>query len=116
MRDERASVWRRLAIAPFLFGIRGYQVVLAPIMSGHCRFLPTCSNYALDAYRLHGAWRGTWLTARRLARCHPWGGHGFDPVPGTPESATPAGRKKPEREECGCGGRGDDHAVERGGG
>lgn len=46
-----------------------------------CRFVPTCSNYALDALEAHGALRGSFLTVRRLSRCHPWGGHGWDPVP-----------------------------------
>lgn len=48
-----------------------------------CRYLPTCSNYALDAFKQRGAARGLWLTVRRLSRCHPWGGHGWDPVPPT---------------------------------
>ena len=46
-----------------------------------CRFIPSCSTYALEAIETHGAMRGGWLAARRLSRCHPWGGHGFDPVP-----------------------------------
>ena len=46
-----------------------------------CRYDPTCSTYALEALEQHGALRGSWLTARRLSRCHPWGGHGWDPVP-----------------------------------
>jgi putative membrane protein insertion efficiency factor len=46
-----------------------------------CRYWPTCSSYGLEAVERHGAMRGSWLTARRLARCHPWGGHGVDPVP-----------------------------------
>ena len=61
--------------------IWGYRFTLAPLMAGHCRFLPTCSEYGLEAYRVHGPVRGSFLTARRLCRCHPWGGHGFDPVP-----------------------------------
>lgn len=61
--------------------IRGYQRTLAVLLGGHCRFHPTCSNYAIEAYQVWGPWRGTWLTLRRLARCHPFGGHGFDPVP-----------------------------------
>jgi putative membrane protein insertion efficiency factor len=46
-----------------------------------CRYVPTCSTYALDAVEQHGAMRGSWLALRRIGRCHPWGGHGFDPVP-----------------------------------
>jgi putative membrane protein insertion efficiency factor len=46
-----------------------------------CRYWPTCSNYALEALETHGLWRGSWLVTRRLARCHPWGGHGVDAVP-----------------------------------
>ncbi len=76
-----APRWRWIANFPFILAIRLYQVTLSPLMAGHCRFIPTCSNYAIDAYRLHGPVRGTWLTLRRLARCHPWGGNGFDPVP-----------------------------------
>jgi hypothetical protein len=49
-----------------------------------CRFDPSCSTYALEALERHGALRGSWLTVRRLARCHPWGGHGWDPVPADP--------------------------------
>ncbi|AWJ90792.1 membrane protein insertion efficiency factor YidD [Azospirillum baldaniorum] len=59
----------------------GYQWTLSPFIGWHCRFQPTCSNYALDALSKHGAIRGSWLTVRRLLRCHPWGGWGYDPVP-----------------------------------
>jgi len=61
--------------------IRGYQLLLSPIFGGACRFLPTCSVYAREAIELHGAWRGSWLALRRLAKCHPLGSSGFDPVP-----------------------------------
>lgn len=61
--------------------IRLYQLVRAGRPSP-CRYLPTCSNYALEALEVHGAARGGWLTVRRLGRCHPWGGMGADPVPG----------------------------------
>lgn len=64
-----------------VLAIRGYQVTVGPLLAGHCRFDPTCSVYAIEAYRVHGVIRGTWLTARRLARCHPFGGCGHDPVP-----------------------------------
>lgn len=70
-----------LMALPFLLIIRTYQLVLGPLMGGHCRFHPTCSEYGLEAYRKHGPVRGTWLTLRRILRCHPLGGSGFDPVP-----------------------------------
>ena len=60
--------------------VRGYRRLAAGRPSP-CRFDPTCSAYALEALEAHGALRGGWLTLRRLARCHPWGGHGWDPVP-----------------------------------
>ena len=63
-----------------LFGIRAYQGARAGRPSP-CRFVPSCSVYGHEAIERHGAARGTWLTARRLSRCHPWGGFGFDPVP-----------------------------------
>ncbi len=58
-----------------------YRLTLGPLLGPRCRFLPTCSAYALEAVALHGPWRGTWLAMRRLARCHPWGSSGYDPVP-----------------------------------
>lgn len=61
--------------------VRGYQAGLAPYLGGRCRYLPTCSAYAREAIAEHGALRGGWLAARRVVRCHPLGGHGFDPVP-----------------------------------
>ena len=60
--------------------VRAYQVVFSGRPS-HCRYLPTCSAYAVEALERHGALRGTWLTARRLSRCHPLGGYGVDLVP-----------------------------------
>lgn len=60
--------------------VRGYRFLFAGRVSP-CRYLPTCSEYALEALEVHGAGRGSWLTVRRLGRCHPWGGHGLDPVP-----------------------------------
>ena len=58
-----------------------YRYTLSGLMGRSCRFLPTCSEYALEALERHGARRGGWLTLRRLARCHPWGESGLDPVP-----------------------------------
>jgi uncharacterized protein len=57
-----------------------YRVTLGPLLGGQCRFTPTCSQYAIDAIVKHGAVRGAWKAAKRLARCHPWGGRGYDPA------------------------------------
>lgn len=61
--------------------LRFYRYFVSPFIAPGCRYLPTCSEYGLEALRRHGAARGGWLTLRRLLRCHPWGGSGFDPVP-----------------------------------
>jgi putative membrane protein insertion efficiency factor len=57
-----------------------YRVTLGHFMGGHCRFHPTCSQYAIDAIEKYGPWRGGWKAIRRIARCHPWGGKGYDPA------------------------------------
>jgi uncharacterized protein len=65
-------------------GLRGVVRLYQLVLSGRpspCRYYPTCSAYAVEALERHGAVRGSWLTLRRLLRCHPWGGHGVDPVP-----------------------------------
>ena len=61
--------------------VRAYQVTLSPIMGGCCRFEPSCSNYMIEAIRIHGAFKGVLLGTMRLLRCHPFGSHGYDPVP-----------------------------------
>jgi len=61
--------------------IRFYQLLLSPWAGGTCRYLPTCSDYAMEAIERHGSLRGTWLALRRVMSCHPLGGSGFDPVP-----------------------------------
>ena len=78
---EPTSWPERLAQAPVLAAIQLYRWVLAPWLGPACRFEPTCSRYAEAAVERHGAIRGGWLAVRRLARCHPLGGSGFDPVP-----------------------------------
>lgn len=57
-----------------------YRISLGPFMGGRCRFTPTCSQYALDAINKYGAMSGGWRAAKRIARCHPWGGRGYDPA------------------------------------
>ena len=74
--------------------IRGYQLLISPLLPPSCRYMPSCSEYARQAVRRHGPLAGGWLAARRLARCHPWGGHGYDPVPDAVPTAP-----------CPCGGR-----------
>ena len=75
-RDGRADVIAR----GLQLLIRAYQVLLSPVSGGACRFTPSCSAYALEALERHGAWKGGLMALRRVARCHPWGPAGFDPV------------------------------------
>jgi putative membrane protein insertion efficiency factor len=61
--------------------VAAYRYLLSPMLGRNCRFFPSCSEYAMEALERHGALRGTWLTVRRVARCHPWHPGGYDPVP-----------------------------------
>ena len=70
--------------------LRAYRLVISPIYGQVCRYHPSCSAYALEAVTVHGSLRGSWLAARRVARCHPWAAGGYDPVP--PASSTPEPR------------------------
>ena len=83
--NGRATAGWRLLFRPlewlFLLLIRIYQCCISPWFPASCRFTPTCSQYALEAVRKYGPFKGGWLTVKRLARCHPWGGSGYDPVP-----------------------------------
>ncbi len=61
--------------------IRIYQILISPLLPPNsCRFYPSCSHYAIDAFEKHGTWKGMWLTVRRIAKCHPWHEGGYDPV------------------------------------
>ncbi|KGF79214.1 membrane protein insertion efficiency factor YidD [Telluria mixta] len=75
--------------------LRGYQLLVSPMLGQNCRFYPTCSNYAIEAVKIHGAARGGWLALRRVCRCHPWNDGGVDlvPRPGEQHSSPTA---------CGC--------------
>jgi putative membrane protein insertion efficiency factor len=70
-----------LASRPLVWCIRLYQVGLSPLLPSSCRYYPSCSVYAIEALQRHGAWRGSWLAVRRIARCHPFHAGGYDPVP-----------------------------------
>ncbi len=72
---------RRALVGMIVLLLRGYQLLLSPVLPATCRYLPTCSDYAAQAVARHGPLRGCWLAARRVARCHPWGDAGYDPVP-----------------------------------
>jgi len=61
--------------------VRFYQVAISPMLPPSCRYMPTCSQYMIEAVQKHGIWKGFGLGIRRIGRCHPWGGHGYDPVP-----------------------------------
>jgi len=66
---------------PFIWLIKFYQYVISPAIGPKCRYTPTCSQYAIEALKKYGLFKGGWLAAKRIASCHPWGGHGHDPVP-----------------------------------
>ncbi len=70
-----------LAAKPLLCLVWLYRKGLSPLLGANCRFEPSCSSYAEEALREYGGFKGGWLTLRRIARCHPWGGSGYDPVP-----------------------------------
>lgn len=72
---------RQLIAAIFIFLIQVYRGIISPFLPARCRYTPTCSEYGLQAIKKHGPFKGTWLTTKRIASCHPWGGHGHDPVP-----------------------------------
>lgn len=72
---NRLLAW--LLTLPVIF----YRRCISPMKPPTCRFTPTCSEYAIEALRKHGPFRGSWLAVRRILRCHPWGGSGYDPVP-----------------------------------
>lgn len=75
------SGFKRLVTLPFLLLVRFYQYCISPFTPPSYRFTPTCSQYAVEALRKYGPIKGIWLTIKRLSRCHPWGGSGYDPVP-----------------------------------
>ncbi|MEM8682775.1 MAG: membrane protein insertion efficiency factor YidD [Pseudomonadota bacterium] len=84
-----ASAASRWLAKPFIGLVRLYRVALSPWLGSNCRFQPTCSQYAIEALQRHGVFRGGWLAMKRIGRCHPWGGCGYDPVPGDGNAVDP---------------------------
>ena len=71
----------KIFIYPLIFIIKIYQFIVSPLIGQNCRYLPTCSEYAIESLKLHGLLRGSFFAIRRILKCHPFGGHGFDPIP-----------------------------------
>ena len=71
----------KIFIYPLIFIIKIYQFIVSPLIGQNCRYLPTCSEYAIESLKSHGLLRGSFFTIRRILKCHPFGGHGFDPIP-----------------------------------
>ena len=71
----------KIFIYPLVFIIKIYQFIVSPLIGQNCRYLPTCSEYAIESLKLHGLLRGSFFAIRRILKCHPFGGHGFDPIP-----------------------------------
>ncbi|MBQ5831217.1 MAG: membrane protein insertion efficiency factor YidD [Alistipes sp.] len=78
-KSRKLCKW--LFTLPLLALVKFYQYCISPLTPPSCRYVPTCSQYAVEALRKYGPIKGCWLTLKRLSRCHPWGGRGYDPVP-----------------------------------
>jgi len=74
-------MFKKIATYPFILLIRFYQAAISPYTPAACRYSPTCSSYSLEALQVHGLFKGSWLAIKRIGKCHPWGGSGYDPVP-----------------------------------
>jgi len=72
---------KKISIFIALLFIQFYRLCISPLLLSSCRYTPTCSEYAMIAVQKHGIFKGSWLILKRICRCHPWGGHGYDPVP-----------------------------------
>lgn len=80
LNDLYKTIIKLLAL-PFIFLIKIYQVLISPLFPSSCRYTPTCSHYTSEALKKYGLIKGGWLGIKRISRCHPWGGSGYDPVP-----------------------------------
>ncbi len=75
------NLLKQFFVFVFLLIIKVYQYLISPLLGSSCRFTPTCSQYGVEAIKKYGPFKGAWLTVKRIAKCHPWGKHGHDPVP-----------------------------------
>ena len=80
MQPERSIISRFILLLTYAV-LRGYKLLISPLIGPRCRHLPTCSEYAEEALLKHGLVKGGWLSMKRIGRCHPWGSSGYDPVP-----------------------------------
>lgn len=78
---ETYKTFLKLITFPFIVLIKIYQLLISPLFPSSCRYTPTCSHYTLEALKKYGLFKGGWLGIKRISRCHPWGGSGYDPVP-----------------------------------
>jgi putative membrane protein insertion efficiency factor len=72
---------KKIVIYPLVLLIKGYQLLISPLLPPSCRYQPTCSQYAKEALNKYGLFKGGWLAIKRISKCHPWGGSGYDPIP-----------------------------------
>ena len=71
----------KIVTFPLVLLIRGYQLIVSPMLGSNCRYMPTCSEYAKESIKAYGLIKGSFLTIKRIGKCHPFGGHGYDPIP-----------------------------------
>ena len=71
----------KIVTYPLILLVRVYQLIVSPMLGSNCRFMPTCSEYALESLKVYGLIKGTYLTIKRIGKCHPWGSNGYDPIP-----------------------------------
>ncbi|MGY8923538.1 MAG: membrane protein insertion efficiency factor YidD [Flavobacteriales bacterium] len=72
---------KKILIYPFVLLVKGYQSFLSPLLPPSCRYQPTCSQYTIEVLKKYGLFKGSWLGMKRISKCHPWGGNGYDPIP-----------------------------------
>lgn len=81
MNTSAKKTLKKILSFPLVVLVKFYQICISPLKPPTCRFTPTCSSYAIEALQKHGPIKGTYLAVKRILRCHPWGGSGYDPVP-----------------------------------